>query len=179
MLLLFLPLIVALKTLLHLPKTPQLSPTPSKIKTFVSGGSDSCFLTTLVIQSKSFLVRVDTGSSDTVIPHDSLPNYTGPTLNFPIGNEIVSNTYGDRSGWKGFVERTNVEMNGVKGIAPIAVITEQSNNPAFETGVDGISGLFGIGFVGIASTISTPRTVVQAWYNDRVIGINFGLYRTE
>ena len=95
---------------------------PIKTQSSVTGGHDSCLLLKLTAQSQDFLIRVDTGSSDTALPAKNLNSYIGPAITYsaPSGQALVSSSYGDSSSWSGYQTRLTVGVFEV--VAPIARI---------------------------------------------------------
>ena len=140
----------------------------------MTGGSDTCFLAELNVNNDKFLVRVDTGSSDTVLPRPNLNNYVGPTVDIiiPADADIRSSQYGDGSTWTGYMVRLEAGMGVTEGIVPLALMTSQSTNPIFSAGDDGVNGLMGLGYPNLAKTRANPKTFVQSWYNNGVISKN-------
>ena len=143
----------------------------------IVGSHDTCFLINLSIQNKTFRVQIDTGSSDTALPHTSLNGYVGPTLAFsiPKGQESSQyNAYGDSSWWKGYLTRMKVGLGGdevTSDNVPIALMTSQSTKPPFANGL-AYEGLLGLAFPSLAATKSSPRTVTDALYDSGAIGNN-------
>ena len=121
----------------------------------MTGGSDTCFLAELNVNNDKFLVRVDTGSSDTVLPRPNLNNYVGPTVDIiiPADADIRSSQYGDGSTWTGYMVRLEAGMGVTEGIVPLALMTSQSTNPIFSAGDDGVNGLMGLGYPKQTKTI--------------------------
>lgn len=150
---------------------PKPSPLQQKQSSPLSGGVYTCFLAKLLVEKTEFVVRVDTGSSDTVIASQLVNNFTGTVLNytFPGNQAAVRLTYGDTSFWTGFLQRLNcgVFNTNISAVCPIALMTTQSTSPLFLSEDDNISGLLGVGFPSLSSaTLQSPRTVMDAWFNE-------------
>ncbi|KAJ3304490.1 hypothetical protein HDV03_002699 [Kappamyces sp. JEL0829] len=157
-----------------------LSPALETIKvhasTYLTGGFDTCFLASLSVSDQSFLVQVDTGSSDTILPRKGVNSYQGPYLESttPSGQaQSVTNFYGDGSWWTGYIARLPIAVTdtAISGVAPVTLMTKQSTNPIF---VDGVSaqGLIGVGFPSLAATKVEPATVMDAWFDQGAIQRN-------
>jgi hypothetical protein len=144
-------------------------------KTSMSGGYYTCFLSNLTAENKNFLMMIDTGSTDTIFPSSTVNNYQGPSINpvIPPGSSLKSSTYGDGSWWRGYIVRTNVGLAGknVNALAPIAVMVNQSTSPVFASGRPA-NGLMGLGFSALSSASSTPFSVMDAWFDQKVIPKN-------
>ena len=158
---------------------------PSRLQrqqSMLSGGRDTCFIANLVIDNQNFMVRVDTGSSDTTLPLSNLNNYGGPNISYEASSDQipVGNNYGDGSWWTGYLVGMSVGLYNttVYAIAPIALMELQSTIPIYSGGTkgvyaDGTNGLMGIGFPQLASSsVRQPRTVMEAWYNEGQISNN-------
>ncbi|KAI8914220.1 aspartic peptidase domain-containing protein, partial [Gorgonomyces haynaldii] len=136
----------------------------SKAKATVTGGFDSCFISTLTVSGIDFLVMLDTGSSDTVLPNLGLNDYNGPTLAATQGAKAtLQGHYGDGSYWYGFENRltTTFKNSGYSSSnAPIIAMTTQSVNPDFLS--TGVNGLVGLAYGNLASVSSSPYTIFDA-----------------
>lgn len=134
----------------------------------ISGGHDTCFIATLNIQGTPFLVQIDTGSSDTAIPHSTLNNYAGPNISYsiPAGQSTnLYDIYGDTSFWKGYSARlpTSFGSTSINATAPISLMTVQSTSPLFLS--SNSQGLMGVAYPPLSAIAVTPVTVMDAWYN--------------
>jgi hypothetical protein len=141
---------------------------PEKLKSPLTGGFKSCFLAKLRVESVEFVVRVDTGSSDTVVASRLTNNFSGSSFNFSFpGNQpLVGLNYHDMSYWLGYVQRIACGISDISAICPIALIIEQSTSPLFLDEESNISGLIGVGFPSLsAATLASPQTVMDAWFN--------------
>jgi Eukaryotic aspartyl protease len=154
---------------------------PAKAKSTLTGGHDSCFLIKLKAQSQEFVVRVDTGSSDTALPRERLNNYVGPAIvyNNPFEQVQANGRYGDGSFWFGYQTRLEVGVDETDIVAtcPITVMVTQSTDPVFSSGSfgdrpDGTNGLLGVGFPSLAKEKVEPRTVLDAMYKQGKIQNN-------
>lgn len=140
----------------------------SKAKAVLSGGHDTCFLATINIQGTAFLVQIDTGSSDTAIPHSTLNQYTGPSVSYtiPAGQATtLYDSYGDTSFWKGYPARlsTTLGSTSIAALAPIALMTVQSTSPVFINSPS--QGLMGVAYPPLSAISSSPITVMDAWFS--------------
>jgi hypothetical protein len=144
-------------------------------KSPMSGGSYTCFLSNLTAQGKNFLMMIDTGSTDTILPSNVVNNYGGPTIDLAIPPDAVakSSSYGDGSWWRGFILRTTVGLFGtsISGNVPIAMMVNQSTSPIFASG-EPANGLMGLAFESLSSAPSPPFSVVDAWLEQRAISKN-------
>lgn len=148
----------------------------SRQKTVLTGGHNTCFLATLEVQNTTFLVQVDTGSSDTVLPHSSLNSYNGPAVNYtiPLLATLVSQSYGDGSYWYGLPITLNVTLNGTLLSAPnvpIGLMTTQSTMPIFASGTK-FQGLMGIAFPALSYNKNPPSGIMDAWVDSKIIAKN-------
>ena len=119
---------------------------------------------------------IDTGSSDTTLAHTSLNDFSGDTISYsiPSGSENDYNgLYGDGSWWNGYLVRLETGLVGtsITAIAPIMLMTSQSTSPIFADGVT-TDGLFGVAFEALSGASSSPKTVMDAWYNAGVLSKN-------
>jgi Eukaryotic aspartyl protease len=127
------------------------------------------------VENSQFLVQVDSGSTDTVLPYANLNAYTGPTINYSIPegkSRVISSLYGDGSFWYGYPARVNISLVGTRatGLAPISLMTSQSTLPVFAGGTP-YQGLMGIGFEPLASQ-SDPYSVLDAWIREKTVSKN-------
>ncbi|KAJ3326160.1 hypothetical protein HDV06_000036 [Boothiomyces sp. JEL0866] len=147
----------------------------------ISGGFATCFLASLTADGQTFLVQVDTGSSDTVLPATGLNNYNGPTIPYSsatMGNSSVSDTYGDGSYWSGYQTQYTIGITGtnITGAVPIALMTSQSTGVVFADGSYS-NGLMGLGFPILAAITIGSRTIVDGLLSQNVISKNqVGIY---
>ena len=144
-------------------------------KVSLSGGHDTCFLAKLSVDKNEYLVQVDTGSTDTVLPVAGLNAYLGPTVNYtiPAGQDkSINSLYGDGSFWYGYAARVNVSLVGTKakGPAPVSLMTSQSTFPVFASG-SLYQGLMGVGFEPLASQ-PYPYSVMDAWVQQKTVSKN-------
>ncbi|KAJ3256925.1 hypothetical protein HK103_005043 [Boothiomyces macroporosus] len=147
----------------------------------ISGGFTTCFLASLTANSQTFIVQVDTGSSDTVLPATGLNNYIGSTIAYnpnTMGTSSVTDTYGDGSYWSGYQTQYTVTVTGtnISAAVPIALMTSQSTNVVFADGSYS-NGLLGLGFPILSAITIGSRTVVDGYLSQNVISKNqVGIY---
>lgn len=120
--------------------------------------------------------KIDTGSTDTVLPHNNLNGYTGPTINYtiPVGKEkTISSTYGDGSFWWGYPVSMDVGLGGtnLNSSAPLSLMTSQSTAPIFASGKS-YQGLMGVAFPALSNSVSAPYSVMDAWVANSVVSTN-------
>ncbi|KAJ3272275.1 hypothetical protein HDV01_005814 [Terramyces sp. JEL0728] len=147
----------------------------------LAGGFTTCFLASLTANNQTFLVQVDTGSSDTALPATGLNNYNGPAIPYSstsMGTSSVSDTYGDGSSWAGYQTQYTVTVTGtnITGSVPIALMTSQSTSRIF---IDGsyANGLVGLGFPILAAITLGNRTIIDAYLAENAITKNqVGIY---
>ncbi|KAJ3373998.1 hypothetical protein HDU91_000054 [Kappamyces sp. JEL0680] len=143
----------------------------------LSGGYNTCFLVgtlllitkqaTLMVQNQPYVVQVDTGSTDTVLPYSGLNTYSGPTVSYaiPAGQENqMSQAYGDGSYWYGYASRISVGLKNTtfNATSPIILMTTQSSRPVFASGST-FQGLMGVAFPSLSYNTVPPITVLDAW----------------
>ncbi|KAJ3303526.1 Beta-secretase 2 [Kappamyces sp. JEL0829] len=130
-------------------------------KVAITGGHDTCFLTTLLVANTSFLVRIDTGSTDTALPGSSLNNYSGPNLTYAAAATTFSESYGDSSWWQGYQINVPVGLanSALSSVAPIGLMTKQSLQPVFVDGVKA-QGLLGVAYAPLSRM---TYTVMDSW----------------
>ena len=147
-----------------------------KVLQNVTGGHETCFLTTLKVQNQSYLVQIDSGSSDTSLPHSTINNYKGPYIDYsiPAGKETSQkNAYGDGSWWKGYIAWLDVGFGStsISAKGPVGLMTSQSTKPIFASGLH-FHGLFGIAFPALSAINESPATIIDAWYESNAISKN-------
>lgn len=161
---------------------PSMTMGSSRQDQSILGGYDTCFLVTLSTQNNSYSVQIDTGSSDTVLPHSSLKYFTGPRVEYdiPPGKSTgilyfkvihllclvaLTSYYADGSWWKGYLARINIEIENTSIVAtgPVALMTSQSIHPIFADG-QYTDGLLGVAFPSLSGTTEEPTTLMDAWY---------------
>ena len=135
----------------------------------LTGSFQTCFTVQLNVGGTNFKVQVDTGSSDLAVPNKGLNSYAGPTLNLAANNKLVQATYGSGS-WSGYAYNGVVSLtNSVSANnAPFAAMMKQTN---MADGVK-IQGILGVAYDSISTLGTTPRTVMDAWYQAGVLQNN-------
>jgi hypothetical protein len=146
-----------------------------RLKTPITGGMYTCFLVDLTVQDKNFKVMIDTGSTDTVLPYSTINQYNGPTIDFPIDSNSTLKTkrYGDKSFWNGYIINIPVRLSNtnITAISPVAMITNQSSEPAFINGQP-TQGLIGLGFKALSSSKDSPYSLPDSWFQSGQIPKN-------
>jgi hypothetical protein len=149
----------------------------NKQKSGLTGDFTSCFLSVITVGDQDFIVRLDTGSSDTIIPHTSLNNYSGASFSYsiPSGQEQqYGNEYFDGSFWNGYLARVGVTLKNTTistSSAPIFLMTNQSTEPLFVNG-NPVNGLMGVAYPDIAIPNSDPKTLMDAWVTSNSVSKN-------
>ncbi|KAI9355675.1 aspartic peptidase domain-containing protein [Zopfochytrium polystomum] len=138
-----------------------------------------CYNVELTVQNSKFTVQLDSGSTDLLIPGKGLPAYpsNGPTFDYAGKTAIsgnVSSTFADGSSWTGQFYKADVQVVTTEGKAlkvptPVAVMKEQTTNPAVTDGSFS-NGLLGIAFDSIASySGAAPRSFLSALVSSSLI----------
>jgi hypothetical protein len=132
----------------------------------LSSQSDRFGVVVLLTRRAVFDLMLDTGSSDTTLPHALMNEYIGPVLNntAPASEPEKMGVYVDGSWWKGFASYLNVQLTNtnISAIAPVIEMTSQSTKPLFIV-TTGNSGLMGIGHDALSSIKTFPQSVFSAW----------------
>ena len=103
------------------------------------------------------------------IPNNGLNDYSGPKLNLGASGPLLSAVYGIGN-WTGYAHTgtvalsTTVTSNSAKFIA-------MSSQYLIADGTT-VQGLFGVAYDPLASTSSSPKTVMDAWYQAGVLANN-------
>ncbi|KAI8900855.1 aspartic peptidase domain-containing protein [Globomyces pollinis-pini] len=158
------------------PITPRLNPNlQGKVLAPVTGGFASCFLTRINAANNEYIVQLDTGSSDTALPHSSLNNYAGDSIKYDIGvnSTELRSSYADGSYWLGHEVEIPLGIHGTNlmGQSPVALMTKQSKTPVFTSGSPS-QGLMGLAFPIISELHANPPTVMDAWFKNGQIKKN-------
>ena len=137
----------------------------------------ACYTAQFNISGTVFNMSIDSGSSDMAVPYMGLNDYQGVTLSIPLTGitSQVYAIYGDKSGWIGYGKNISVGIPSTNSssMAPVFLMTNQTNNPAFVDGQSNANGLAGIAFA--AKSVlknANPATVLDAWYQAGVIPKN-------
>lgn len=166
--------VVSERILLHFPENTNLGANIDSKPPFqqakaaaVYGGVNSCFYISISTDGSNFTVLLDTGSSDTVLPHAVLNNYEGLCYlndSIPSGGSQLGQLYGDGSWWNGFLMTKTIKITGTNIIAnnvPIIEMTLQSTDPAFLFGR--ANGLMGLAYGILSKATSSPKTAMEAF----------------
>ena len=129
--------------------------------------------TNLISFPYTLTLQVDTGSSDTILPHTSLNNYqNGASVidyTFTGQETLLSATYGDGSQWSGHSVYLNVTLTGtsIQGTAPVVIATSQSVAPQFMDGTT-YQGLIGLAYP-YPTLLRGADSLVHFWSSSTVL----------